>query len=315
MLIFGICGALRCIELINLKVDHVEDKDDKYIVLVQDTKTYLDRSFVIGTLYYAIVKKYISLRPPDSFTDRFFIQYHDGRCSKQVMGKNKIGSMPSAIASLLELQNSSGYTGHSFRRTSATLLSNSGAGMPLIKQLGGWKSDSVAAGYIASSIKTENVIFEGITNKEKNESPTIAMPSTSRLNNNEILEVEKLGITYADFSDSDSLLDQQVEFTTARGKSVVPNISVPNCDIKRKFTDKPSIKLYFAPKKKLKPQEEDKRPLAAMDGIDNINKIPFVNSDIKKDSKTVLINCTVNGNVINNYYFYNSESKENINKE
>lgn len=140
----------------------MEDKADKFIVQVHDTKTYIDRSFVIGPLFYSTVKEYISLRPPDNFTDRFLIQYSNGKCTRQVLGKNKIGSTPSVIATFLKLENPSRFTGHCFRRTSATLLSNSGANMTMIKQLGGWKSDSVAAGYVADSIRTKDLIFQGI---------------------------------------------------------------------------------------------------------------------------------------------------------
>ena len=165
LLIFGICGALRCIEFTNIKYTDVEDKNGKFIVSVQDTKTYIDRSFVIGPLFYSQIKKSIPLRPFDNFTDRFFIQYMNGRCTRQVMGKNKIGGTPSTIASFLGLANSSTYTGHCYHRTSATLLSYSGANMAMIKQLGGWKSDAVAAGYIANSTRTKDLIFKRIINE------------------------------------------------------------------------------------------------------------------------------------------------------
>ncbi|RYA68553.1 hypothetical protein DD592_26780, partial [Enterobacter cloacae complex sp. 2DZ2F20B] len=44
------------------------------------------------------------------------------------------------------------YTGHSLRRSSTTLLANTGANMTEIKQHGGWKSSSVAEQYIEDSI-------------------------------------------------------------------------------------------------------------------------------------------------------------------
>lgn len=95
-MIFGICGALRCIESTNLKYNHVEDVSKKFIVSLLDTKTYIDRSYVIGPLFYSKVKEYMSLRPKEKFTGRFFIQYAKEKCTKQVMGKNKIGSTPAA---------------------------------------------------------------------------------------------------------------------------------------------------------------------------------------------------------------------------
>ena len=59
------------------------------------------------------------------------------------------------------------YTGHSFRRTSATILAGSGANITEIKRLGGWKSTKVAEGYIEESTnykrKLSNKIQTAIT--------------------------------------------------------------------------------------------------------------------------------------------------------
>lgn len=151
----------------NIKCCHVEDIQNKFLVSIADTKTYIDRSFIIGPLFYEKVKDYMSLRPQDASADRFFIQYLNGKCHNQNIGKNKVGSTPTTIASYLELENPSKYTGHCFRRTSATLLSNSGANMALVKQLGGWRSDSVASGYIADSIRSRDIIYHGITHEKQ----------------------------------------------------------------------------------------------------------------------------------------------------
>ena len=56
--------------------------------------------------------------------------------------------IPSIIASYLKLPDAKLYTGHCMRRTSATLLANSGADLTTVKGLGGWKSRNVAGGYI-----------------------------------------------------------------------------------------------------------------------------------------------------------------------
>lgn len=144
--IFGICGALRCDELIKLKLQDVKRLGNKYIVSVNDTKNDMPRQFIIGERFYGIVNQYISSRPDDQFIDRLFIQYHKGKCQRQVIGKNKIGEIPQLIASYLNLENPKSYTGHCFRRTSATLLSNSGASTTMLKQLGGWKSTNIAQG-------------------------------------------------------------------------------------------------------------------------------------------------------------------------
>jgi hypothetical protein len=51
-----------------------------------------------------------------------------------------MGKVPKTIAAFLELPNPELYTGHCFRRSSATHISNSGGDLLSIKRLGGWKS-------------------------------------------------------------------------------------------------------------------------------------------------------------------------------
>lgn len=139
VLIFGICGCLRCDEITNLKVQDVEDLGNKYLVSIHYNKNDYGGQCIVGNLFYDKVKKYISLRPTDMTSDSFFLKYKEGKCFHQNIGVHKIGEMPSQIASYLQLTQSEKYTGHCFRRTSATLLSDSGASMLMIKQLGRWK--------------------------------------------------------------------------------------------------------------------------------------------------------------------------------
>lgn len=98
ILVFGVCGALRCIEITNLKVNDVEDIGNKFIVSVKDTKTNIDRQFIVGPLFYDVIKEYSDLRPLDHTLNRFFLQYHNGKCTRQFIGKNKIGEIPKIIA-------------------------------------------------------------------------------------------------------------------------------------------------------------------------------------------------------------------------
>ncbi|XP_071553455.1 uncharacterized protein [Temnothorax nylanderi] len=180
ILIFGICGALRCDELTKLKIQDVENNGNKYLVSIHESKNDMPRQFIIGDLFYKKVTQYMSLRPEDRFTDRFFIQYHKGKCQRQVIGKNKIGETPQIIAAYLNLENPKQYTGHCFRRTGATLLSNSGASTTMLKQLGGWKSITVAQGYVENSLKNREKIYECITNATVCNDHLNPQPSTSK---------------------------------------------------------------------------------------------------------------------------------------
>jgi integrase len=57
------------------------------------------------------------------------------------------------IARYLELDDPEKYTGHAFRRTSATIMANSGMTIDQIQRQVGWKSAAVATGYVEESIR------------------------------------------------------------------------------------------------------------------------------------------------------------------
>lgn len=137
------------------------------------------RAFVVREEFVKIVEKYIALRPENLQTDRFFINYQRGKCVRQVIGKNKISCMPKQIATFLNIPNPSLYTGHCFRRTSATLLADSGADLTMLKRHGGWKSSTVAEGYIEDSIQNKSKIYSKITETIKLR-PTSPRPGTSK---------------------------------------------------------------------------------------------------------------------------------------
>ena len=197
MLIFGIFGSLRSQEFINIETSDVEDtlsttNTSQYIVTINDTKNDYPRKFIIGD--YDIVRKYILLRPTNMPSNRFFIQYHNGACQRQVIGKNKISESPKNIACYLNLNNPEGYTGHCFRRSSATAAARADLPFSKIKHLGGWKSDAVVHGYIEHSLVNKENIFNTISNQNKNNCATLkntiqqsstAIPSTSKTNSNQ----------------------------------------------------------------------------------------------------------------------------------
>lgn len=111
MCIFGLCGALRCDEFTKITVDNVEDHGRLYLVEVKDTKTKINRSFSITGAFYHIVKKYLALRPTNTLTNRIFLNYKKGKCTTQVIGRQKIAKMPRQIAEFLNLANPNVYTG------------------------------------------------------------------------------------------------------------------------------------------------------------------------------------------------------------
>lgn len=175
-LIIGICGALRRKELTELKYENVKVEETCIGVLIEDTKNNEPKSFVInqinieGLNFIDIVRQYMGLRPEIPGTDRFFLTYKNDRCIRSHIGINTIGNFPKLIAQYLGLDEPAKYTGHAFRRSAATFLADSGADITTVKRLGGWKSTSVAEGYIADSLENKKKIAQkilGDTNQQK----------------------------------------------------------------------------------------------------------------------------------------------------
>lgn len=66
--------------------------------------------------------------------------------------------MPRETAEYLQIPNAKDYTGHSYRRTSGTLLADSGANEIEMLRHGNWKSMSSAKRYMAESTEQRKSI-------------------------------------------------------------------------------------------------------------------------------------------------------------
>ncbi|KAJ8964623.1 hypothetical protein NQ317_001485 [Molorchus minor] len=168
-LILGIAGACRTDELVNLTVDDIKDVGSSLIVKIPNTKTKIPRIFVVTDVgnMLKLFRKYLSLRPPHVKHKRLFLYYKAGKCSSQPVGKNTMGKIPSVVASYLKLPAVACYTGHCLRRSLATLLADAGVDITTIKRHTGWKSTTVAEGYVENSIenrtKIANQVLVGTT--------------------------------------------------------------------------------------------------------------------------------------------------------
>lgn len=157
-LLIGIAGACRRDELRKMRVQDIADKDDILIITIPDSKNGKKRTFTLTNDIFAeidpleLFRKYASLRPSHCSHNTFFINYRLGKCSTQVVGVHTFAKIPSLIAKYLDLPNPADYTGHCYRRTSASLLADSGADILTLKRHGGWKSSTVAEGYVEDSI-------------------------------------------------------------------------------------------------------------------------------------------------------------------
>lgn len=163
-------GACRRQELYNLQFGDVQICDRTILVTVRNTKTKTNRTFTVTGSYCDLCKKYMELRPKTCSTSNFFINYSAGKCTNQKIGINKFGALGKTIANYLNLPDPEMYTGHCFRRTSATLLVDAGGDITTLKRHGGWRSTAVAEGYIDESMQNKvnvsNQILNSIQNKE-----------------------------------------------------------------------------------------------------------------------------------------------------
>ncbi|KAJ8979071.1 hypothetical protein NQ317_011472 [Molorchus minor] len=142
-----------------LNVENNQDIRNTLVVNIPDSKTRVSRTFtVITETYIDLYRKYLALRPAHVNHQGLFIKYTSNKCTVQPVGINIFGKMPTDIARFLKLPNSELYTGHCFRRTSASLLADSGANLCAIKRHGGWKSSSVAEGYLEDSLENKKRI-------------------------------------------------------------------------------------------------------------------------------------------------------------
>ena len=137
----GYNAACRREELTNMCVDDIQYRADSIMVVIPKTKNYVPRTFLVtDENWIHLIKKYANLRPKRVTHRRFFLTYRNGYCINCPMGINMIGKVPKIIAAFLKLSDPEHFTGHCFRRSSATHIANSGGDLLTIKRLGGWKS-------------------------------------------------------------------------------------------------------------------------------------------------------------------------------
>lgn len=159
VLIFALAGACRSIELNNLKIDNVQFVSDSEINIgLKNTKNNGTRDNKIvnsGSFdYVGLVKKYNELANKVDVRKKgnsFFITYRMGVCVNSRMGRNRFGEIFKEVATFLKLPHPEHYTGHSGRRSSASICATKSATEVQLKSLGGWKHLKTACRYVADN--------------------------------------------------------------------------------------------------------------------------------------------------------------------
>ena len=238
-MLFGVTGACRCDELVQLSVNDIKDLGDLILINTPITKNKKHRSFtIIGDFYLNLYRKYALLRPENMPSKRFFVKYQNGKCHRVVMGIHKISSVPKEVATFLKLLNPHEYTGHCLRRTSATILVDSGADITALKRHGGWKSGSVAEGYVEESLKNKKDMAMKILKPTESSKPDTSAQVT--YNESEYNYQDKDSSS----AGNDELLIKEIKNISSNGcrndgsvnvqtKSASSALNINNCTIQR----------------------------------------------------------------------------------
>lgn len=200
----------------------VEDTGKSLIINIPDSKTKRSRSFVVSEAFYPICKKYMDLRPSVDNTKNlpFFLNYQTGKCTKQCVGINKLGSVPQKIAQFLGLPDSKLYTGHCFRRSSATVFVDAGGNLLELKKLGGWQSSAVAEGYI------DNAMHSKIATSDKITSAIISNASDNSRNNVDLTDTVATGNnTHDSITLTTHCITQEQSTTLEANKTVTASVN------------------------------------------------------------------------------------------
>ncbi|KAJ3659280.1 hypothetical protein Zmor_010976 [Zophobas morio] len=164
--ICGIFGSCRGYELCDLCMSDIKREGPALLITIRPSKTEKGRKFAViddsDISYVKLFNKYLSLRPENLTTDRVFLKYANGKCTKQIVGINTFGKCPFHVAHFLNLSNAEKYTGHAFRLSLAMIMANSGVSVDELKRQVGCKSSSVASGYIEESTLNKIVVSKRI---------------------------------------------------------------------------------------------------------------------------------------------------------
>ncbi|KAJ3622124.1 hypothetical protein MTP99_002650 [Tenebrio molitor] len=174
--ICGIFGSCRRQEMCDLRMSDVKEEGSMLVVNIRPLKTDKGRKFVIvdddgGIPYVQLFKKYLSLRPSNVNTDR-----------ELILSENVPPPLPSLVARFLKLPDPDKYTGHAFRRTSATIMANGGMDIDKLKRQVGWKSSTVAASYIEESITNRTKVSKLIAGMVSGENTSVSVAAKGEIN-------------------------------------------------------------------------------------------------------------------------------------
>lgn len=196
----GYFGTLRVDEIVQLGFEHVNTASNEFIrtTLTGSVSQKSDQAGNTPFTFLMTRNEQFPKRCPFRITQAYIAQVKDkeGRFfrnwnvrmkgfGKQPAGKNCIAKIPFKIAEFLQLENPELYTGHCFRRSSATALADSGMSKLNFKRQGRWKSDAAAEGYISNGKHFKLSVSQTLNtalSDSQHSAPATAMAGTNAAN-------------------------------------------------------------------------------------------------------------------------------------
>lgn len=172
------CGGLRCDEIWRMKLKNLERKNNGYLVTLERSKQTGEVSTSIFMVpsqlndlgiqfssyidhYLDVVQKKIGILGKE---DSLFVGTHGGRgFVRQPMGIGMIRELGKVVANEISLEEPQLYTGHCWRRSSATQAAGQGATSSDLKRTYGWKQEQTAMKYLDNNANQAAKMAELIT--------------------------------------------------------------------------------------------------------------------------------------------------------
>ena len=162
IIVISLSGGLRTSELRELDLADIVQKGDVYEVNLQRKKQHGEKKksmFIIPSSLASHVTNYLlalsatlgDVAGPLIKGTPVCKTTKTSKFVKQPMGKNLLYGIGKDVATKLVLENPESYTGHCFRRTSATMAADGGATAQQMQRACGWKSVRTAQKYVEES--------------------------------------------------------------------------------------------------------------------------------------------------------------------
>ncbi|KAJ8670721.1 hypothetical protein QAD02_001980 [Eretmocerus hayati] len=187
--VVSLSGCLRRVESTYLLLENVTKLDNGTFLItipLENTKTYVERSFTVVGDFAEILQRYLDARM-GLVCPRLFLIYRSNTFINSPTGINTVGRVPKVIATFLKIPDIKTYTSHCIRRTAATILADSGASIDELMRFEVWKSPGCARGYVVDSRfvkdKMAHQFTDAIIPVTKSNVPTVSHHDQNNVDN------------------------------------------------------------------------------------------------------------------------------------